>query len=68
MLRVYSKEGNVKVLSTDSLHDHVVMIEDGWEHTATINPILWIESLCNGSSSNIDDMVDELHLGPPKEG
>lgn len=62
-LRIYSKHGVVKALPSQSNDEHQSLLVDGWTHTATIDPILWIECLCNGYGQNIDSMIDELHMG-----
>ena len=62
-LRIYSKDGLVKALPSQQHDNHFVMLRDGWVHTMTIDPVLWIECLCNGYGQNVDEMIDELHMG-----
>jgi hypothetical protein len=49
---VYSKNGIIKVLDLDL--DKVknnTLLQEGWVHTATLDPCAYIEYLCNESSS-----------------
>jgi hypothetical protein len=62
-LRIYSKNGVVKALPSQLNEEHLILLNDGWVHTSTIDPIMWIECLCNGYGQNIDSMIDELHMG-----
>ena len=45
---VYAKDGEIRVLSLEQAIKHKYnLIGYGWEHTATIDPCLWIEKLHN---------------------
>jgi hypothetical protein len=66
-IRVYSRQGFITYIDLTSPHvieQHEILIEEGWLHTATIDPAAWIKALMNGSSENISDMMDELNFGP----
>lgn len=66
--RIYSKNGFIKTLYNNpdpvvgDLHNE--LIDDGWMHTATIDPAAWIESLMNNNSDHANDLMDELNFGP----
>jgi len=63
-LFVYAKQGKVQCLTGDQAKNgHMDMLENGWNHTATIDPARWIESLCMGHGDPID-MIDELQFKP----
>ena len=54
---VYSKNKKIKVLPHDTaLKNHNKILSDGWKHTATIDPCLWIENLYN----NTDDVYEAV--------
>ena len=36
----------------------------GWNHTATIDPALWIKALIEAEPDHASDMMDELNFGP----
>lgn len=54
---VYSKDGQVKVLDIESLKgiEGKILVDDGWEHTATLNSRIFIESLAN--NKDYDDVI-----------
>ena len=56
---VYAKDGEIKCLSPSEANTET-LTSNGWVHTATIDPCIWIESLANGS--NQSDMLDELQF------
>ncbi len=44
----YYKEGKIKVLNIiDATKEHNILVEEGWEHTATLDAAAWIEYLFN---------------------
>lgn len=54
---IYAKDGKIKVLSHgDALYGHSRLIGEGWTHTATVNPCLFLENLHNESQ----DIVGEV--------
>ncbi len=59
-LFIYSKEGKIKCLTVDEAHEEKLTSE-GWTHTATINPAIWIEAMANGNQDP-SDMLDELQF------
>jgi hypothetical protein len=57
---VYSKKGIIKVLNlTESISN--TLLQEGWVHTATLDPCAYIEYLCNESSSIKDDVKKLLN-------
>lgn len=66
ILFVYARKGKIQCLSRDeaTLMDRTLR-KQGWTHTATINPVRWIESLANGPDDP-SDMLDELQFSEPK--
>ena len=45
---VYKKDGVIKCLDlVDSMNENKELIEDGWVHTSTIDPIVYLENLHN---------------------
>ncbi len=56
---VYARDGGVRCLNYyESIHFAAQMVRDGWKHTATIDPAIWIEHLCNDAVT--DDKINEL--------
>lgn len=55
---VYHKDNKIKCLSFENLKDHNQLILNGYTHTATINPCLFIENLFN----NDVDIINEIKL------
>jgi hypothetical protein len=59
---IYAKDGKVKALNIeDAKAQAESLIKDGWKHTATINPCIWIEYLCN-SCYDVEIEVTNLML------
>lgn len=59
VLFVYAKDGKVKLYHLEEAQKiDKIMISEGWKHTATIDPITWIEYLHNFS----DDKLFEIKL------
>lgn len=56
ILFVYAMNGKVKCYSLDETEP--TTIEEGWEHTATIDPARWIEALASGDRAA--DMINEI--------
>lgn len=51
MLFIYAKNKEIKALSKEeTINKKELLKKHGWAHTATINPVMWIENLHN----NID--------------
>ena len=48
---VYKKDGVIKCLDSvnlvDSMKEEQKLIKDGWKHTSTIDPIIYLENLHN---------------------
>ena len=45
---VYKKDGVIKCLDlTENIEEYRKLIKDGWVHTSTIDPIVFIENLHN---------------------
>jgi hypothetical protein len=57
---VYSKNGIIKVLELDQFKNNT-LLQEGWVHTATLDPCAYIEYLCNESSSIKDDVKKLLN-------
>jgi hypothetical protein len=56
---IYHKDGKIKVLDFETskvLHNQ--MIDNGWLHTTTLNPCVWIEYLFN--QCEIEDLFDNV--------
>ena len=55
---VYAKDGKIKVLDLESIIDgkEENLKNEGYIHTATIDPCRFIEYLCNESKSVIADV------------
>lgn len=47
LLFIYAKDGMIKCLTMQESIDMKPLIEGQWEHTATIKPSRWIESIVN---------------------
>ena len=59
-LYVYVKGNKIKVLDHDTaLKTHRDILVDGWKHTNTINPCLWIENLYN-DTDDLSEAVKKL--------
>lgn len=57
LIFVYAKNGKIKALSLYfAQKDDTKLKEDGWVHTATIDPVLWLNKLCN----DCDDVLKEI--------
>lgn len=52
---VYSKNKIIKVLDLDEALNNT-LLQQGWTHTATLNPCANIEYLCNKSKSVQNDV------------
>ena len=60
VLFTYIKNGKLKVLTQhDSKELHDNLVKNGWEHTATLNPVFFIENLFN--NCNDKDRAGEIH-------
>ena len=62
-LFIYAKEGKIKCLTVDEAHEEK-LTNEGWTHTATINPARWIEEMANGNQDP-SDMLDEIQFKKP---
>ncbi len=63
LLFIYAKEGKIKCLTVDEAHGEKLTSE-GWAHTATINPAIWIEAMANGYQDP-SNMLDEIQFSKP---
>lgn len=62
---VFSKEGKIKVLGLEKAKEQKVeLLKNGWEHTATIDPCVWIEYLFN-QSEDVDIVAEVRELSIP---
>ncbi len=58
-LFIYAKDGKILVKDLDQSHYcHKAMLKDGWKHTATINPAIFIQNLHN--QCNYEEMVKQI--------
>ena len=58
---VYAKDGKIKVLDMEkSLKLHNSLIEKGWIQTASLNPCIFLEHLCNKSVTIEQDVKSLL--------
>jgi ABC-type Zn2+ transport system substrate-binding protein/surface adhesin len=65
LLFIYCKDGKSAVLDADEAqHDHL-MISNGWKHTATIDPHLWVAAVLN--EGRAEEMIAELKGEEPTE-
>lgn len=56
---VYSKDNQIKVLGLEKSRElNKALLSDGWKHTQTIDPCVWIEYLHNKCEDI--DIVDEV--------
>lgn len=64
MLFIYAKEGLVKCYSAEEIRPiEIDLKQDGWHHTATIDPARWIEAMANGPEDP-SDILDEIQFKP----
>jgi hypothetical protein len=64
ILFIYAKKGKIKCYTADQLRGKELQLSlDGWSHTATINPALWIEDITNGRDPS--DILDEIQFLKP---
>lgn len=65
-LFVYASGGDIRCLSVEETQNgaHMELEENGWKHTATIDPRAWIEALMRSSPMDATSMMDELNFGP----
>lgn len=64
MLFIYAKDGQVKCYSAEEIRPiEIHLKQDGWHHTATIDPARWIEELANGNE-NPSDILDKIQFKP----
>jgi hypothetical protein len=64
MLFIYALNGVIKCYSDQELLDvEARLLDEGWKHTATIDPARWIENIANGNDDP-NDMLDELQFSP----
>ena len=51
---VYHKEGKIRCLNLKQARDeNDTLINDGWVHTETLNPCLWIENIFNNPETTL---------------
>ncbi len=64
MLFIYALNGVIKCYSDQELQEvEAKLLDEGWKHTATIDPARWIENIANGNDDP-SDMLDELQFSP----
>ena len=63
-LFVMSNAGRILCLSHDQGEEMRALMARGWNHTATIDPALWIKALIEAEPDHASDMMDELNFGP----
>ena len=61
MLFIFSKEGVVKIHTAQEVLAIEKKLRDGWTHTATIDPVKWLETMANGRRDP-SDMLDEIQF------
>lgn len=66
-LFVISNAGRILCLSHDQGEEMRALMACGWNHTATIDPALWIKALIEAGPDHASDMMDELNFGPNVE-
>ena len=65
LIFVYAKNGKIKALSLYfAQKDDTKLREDGWVHTATIDPILWLNKLCNDCDNVLKEISELKGLKP----
>jgi hypothetical protein len=61
---VYSKNDKIRALSlSEAQEQRDFLLKDGYKHTATIDPCLWIENLVNGDGDDAKKELNELVNG-----
>lgn len=67
MLFIYAFNGLIKCYSAEELREvEARLLDEGWKHTATIDPARWIEAMANGYE-NPSDMLDEIQFAPNED-
>lgn len=66
-LFVLSNAGRILCLSPDQGEEMKALMASGWNHTATIDPALWIKALMEAEPNRASDMMDELNFRPNTE-
>ena len=65
ILFIYAQKGKIKCYTADQLRGKELQLSlDGWSHTATIDPALWIENMANGDRDP-SDILDEIQFVKP---
>ena len=55
---VYAKDGKIRCLTVDHRKEMLALEDAGWQHTATLNTVYWIEAVVNGD--NAEELINEL--------
>ena len=65
---VYHKNGEVKCLNFEQSHaEHSYLIQQEWEHTATLDAAMWITVLANIADANDRlAMIDDIKIDHEK--
>jgi len=64
MLFIYALNGVIKCYSAEEIREvEARLLDEGWKHTATIDPARWIEAMANGHQEP-SDMLDEIQFMP----
>jgi len=67
ILFIYALNGVIKCYSDEELQEiEARLLDEGWKHTATIDPARWIEAMANGYE-NPSDMLDEIQFAPNED-
>ena len=61
-LFIYAKDGVIRCLTMQQSIDMRPLIEPHWKHTATIDPVMWIEALSNKGIAQ--EAIEILKGGP----
>jgi hypothetical protein len=61
VIYVFSKDGLIKCLG-NLAYEHLELLDDGWIHTATLDPCRYIESLHNDQVKSCLENVRSLSI------
>ena len=59
---IYSKSGKIQALDLED-KNHDKLLKNGWKHTATLNPTVFISNLINCSEIERSNIISELKSG-----
>ncbi len=57
---VYKKGSTYKCLCLEHTNMHNLLIEEGWEHTATIGADIWVQAFLNGGDPRRAELINNI--------